>query len=59
MESNKDKLCNTCKYGYFRDFSVDGNHNLCGAGLCYLCRGSHSQCGSYEQGEPPEDSEPM
>ena len=59
MESNKEKICDTCKHGYFSDFSVDGYHNLCGAGECYLCNRQRGQCELYEQGEPPEESEPM
>jgi hypothetical protein len=59
MQFDKDKNCDTCKHGYFLDFSLDGYHNLCGAGECYLCAKIHRKCDSYEQGEAPDNSEPM
>lgn len=54
MKFNKEINCNTCKYGYFKDLSYDGCHNLCGADNCYLCAMSYDFCEDYEKGQPPE-----
>ena len=55
-----DKInCYTCKHGYFKDFSWDGWHNLCGAYHCYLCAENYGECDDYEEGIPPEGAEPM
>lgn len=51
-------LCDTCKHGYFADFDCTGEHNLCGAGNCYLCVQSFNiDCDDYEKGKPEHDSE--
>ena len=59
MEFNEYINCNTCKHGYFKDFSVDGYHNLCGAYHCYLCAQSQNDCDDYEEGKPPEGAEEL
>ena len=59
MEFNENINCNTCKYGYFKGFSSDGWHNICGAGNCYLCAIRNGECDDYEEGKPPEGSEEM
>jgi hypothetical protein len=57
MKFDENINCETCKYGYFLDYSDDGYHNLCGAGECYLCARLHNKCDFYEQGNIPEGSE--
>lgn len=57
MEFTEEHNCNTCKYGYFNDFSSDGYHNLCGAYNCYLCAQNSKECDEYEKGEVPEGKE--
>lgn len=59
MNFNEKVNCNTCKHGYFLDFSVDGWHNLCGNYNCYLCAGVFGECDDYEEGSIPEGVEPM
>ncbi len=59
MEFDEKTNCNTCKHGYFKDFSSDGWHNLCGAYNCYLCAYGNGECDDYEEGVPPEGSEEM
>lgn len=54
MEFTKEVNCQTCKYGYFAGFSMDGWHNLCGSGRCYLCAERDDECDWYEQGDVPE-----
>lgn len=59
-EENKyddEHNCGNCKYGYFAGFFPDGWHNLCGAGLCYLCVGNNATCFEYEFGDIPEEHE--
>ena len=52
--------CETCIHGYFAELSSDGQHNLCGAGNCYLCKRVYGgSCDDYEKGKPPADKEPM
>ena len=52
--------CETCIHGYFAELSGDGQHNLCGAGNCYLCKRVYGgSCDDYEKGKPPADKEPM
>lgn len=60
MEFDETTNCTTCKYGYFKDFSEDGWHNLCGKDNCYLCHlNYYSYCDDYERGEVPEGKEEM
>lgn len=54
IEFNKDINCETCKYGYFVDYSSDGWHNLCGANNCYLCAEQSNYCNDYIKGDIPE-----
>ena len=57
MEFTEEINCNTCKHGYFLDFSSDGFHNMCGAYVCYLCHQRYGSCDDYEKGEVPEGKE--
>lgn len=59
MEFNEKINCDTCKHGYFKNFSFDGWHNLCGAYKCYLCAQSNGYCDNYEEGKPPEGVKEM
>lgn len=51
---NNEVNCQTCKHGYFKTISWDGNHNWCGADMCYLCSEEYQYCDSYEMGDVPE-----
>lgn len=57
MDFTKEINCQTCKYGYFKDISWDGWHNLCGADCCYLCATNNQYCDDYEKGNVPEGKE--
>lgn len=54
MDFDEKVNCDTCKHGYFNDYSLDGLHYLCGAGKCYLCAMSKNYCDEYEEGDVPE-----
>ena len=54
VEFTKEINCGTCKNGYFECLSLDGWHNCCGAGRCYLCQSRQGRCSKYEKGDVPK-----
>lgn len=57
MDFDENINCESCKYGYFKDFSLDGWHSLCGADNCYICAEQYGYCNDYEEGNIPKGKE--
>ena len=53
-EEDKGTVCEGCKHFYDLDFSLDGWHNCCAEGRCYLCADNRGECDEYEKGDVPE-----
>lgn len=59
MKFNEEVNCESCRHGYFVDYSHDGWHMLCGKFRCYLCAKKQRECDDYEEGSPPEDKDDL
>ena len=57
MNFDEKVNCDSCKHGYFKGYSWDGWHNMCGAWRCYLCAERNGYCDDYEEGDVPEGKE--